>query len=204
MIKILKVGDLRGKPDQMGDRIYSTEGLSPTLAAQRGNNSKGSVLITTGLIQPQSKKLEPKTSQSTIFSLEDSPANHSQSQEKDGGLKIHEALYSFTLPGSSNITRHAISYLKMLKDFSLMTLEELSKPSSPRLLSWGMISNGKCLTARISESPRIGKECSLSDILEEHPDQKYFLSEEATKWVMGRVRSQTHSPQIIIKEQREV
>ncbi len=45
----------------------------------------------------------------------------------------------------------------------------------------GMTSNGKCLTARISESPRIGNECSLSDILEEHVDQKYFLSEKVIK-----------------------
>jgi hypothetical protein len=44
-------------------------------------------------------------------------------------------------------------------------------------MNWGMTANGKCLTAKISESHRIGKECSLSDILEEQVDQKYFLSE---------------------------
>ena len=68
--------------------------------------------------------------------------------------------------------------LKMLKDCYLITVDSLSKPSSPRLMNWGMIVNGKCLTARISESHRIGKECSLSDILEESVDQKYFLSEK--------------------------
>jgi hypothetical protein len=45
-------------------------------------------------------------------------------------------------------------------------------------MNWGMTVNGKCLTARISESHRTGKECSLSDILEEQVDQKYFLSEK--------------------------
>jgi hypothetical protein len=53
-----------------------------------------------------------------------------------------------------------------------------STQSSPRLMNWGMTVNGKCLTAKISESHRTGKECSLSDILEEQVDQKYFLSED--------------------------
>jgi hypothetical protein len=52
-------------------------------------------------------------------------------------------------------------------------------------MSWGMTSNGKCLTARITESPRTGKECSLSDILEEHVDQKYFLSEKAVAGILN-------------------
>src|SRR3990167_2414443 len=50
--------------------------------------------------------------------------------------------------------------------------------------TWGMSLNGRYLTARISESPRIGKECSLSDILEEQIDQKYFLSEKVVNNLM--------------------
>jgi len=42
-------------------------------------------------------------------------------------------------------------------------LEQLKEELSPRLMNWGMTVNGKCLTAKISVSPRIGKECSLSD-----------------------------------------
>lgn len=45
--------------------------------------------------------------------------------------------------------------------------------------------NGKCLTANISEFHRIGKECSLSDILEESVDEKYFLSEHTVKRLMS-------------------
>lgn len=56
---------------------------------------------------------------------------------------------------------------------------------SKRLMSWGMTANGKCLTAKITESPRIESECSLSDILEEHPDQKYFLSPIATQKLLN-------------------
>jgi site-specific DNA-cytosine methylase len=41
-----------------------------------------------------------------------------------------------------------------------------------------MTVNGKCLTANIMEYPKIGRECSLLDILEDNVDQKYFLSEK--------------------------
>ena len=57
-------------------------------------------------------------------------------------------------------------------------------PSSPRLMKWGMTSNGKCLTAKITEYHKTGNECSLSDILEEQVDQKYFLSSERMKILM--------------------
>ena len=51
-----------------------------------------------------------------------------------------------------------------------------SKLSSRQWQNWGTLWNGKCLTADISESRIIEKECSLLDILEENPDEKYFLS----------------------------
>ena len=44
-------------------------------------------------------------------------------------------------------------------------------------LKWphlGTISNGNCSIPKISPSPRIGKECSLSDILEDSVPEKYF------------------------------
>ena len=47
--------------------------------------------------------------------------------------------------------------------------------------------NGRYLTAKISESPRIGKECSLSDILEEEVEDKYFLSHEMSQKLMHDV-----------------
>lgn len=60
-----------------------------------------------------------------------------------------------------------------------------SRQSSERWCSLGMAWNGKCLTANISEFHRIGKECSLSDILEESVDEKYFLSEHTVKRLMS-------------------
>ena len=51
-------------------------------------------------------------------------------------------------------------------------------PSSVRYLNWGIMSNGKCLTARISESPSQGSGCILSDILMEDVPEKYYLSQK--------------------------
>ena len=50
-----------------------------------------------------------------------------------------------------------------------------------RWMNSGMMWNGKCLTAKISEYHKTGNVCSLSDILEENVDEKFFLSEEKTK-----------------------
>lgn len=60
-----------------------------------------------------------------------------------------------------------------------------SRQSSERWNSLGMAWNGKCLTANISEFHNIGSECSLSDILEESVDEKYFLSEQTVKRLMS-------------------
>jgi hypothetical protein len=51
-----------------------------------------------------------------------------------------------------------------------------------------MTSNGNVLTARISESHRIGNEYLLSEILEENPDPKYFLSDGALERMQSRAK----------------
>ena len=56
---------------------------------------------------------------------------------------------------------------KMSKDFSTTMAEEPSEQSSEQWMSWGTMQNGRYLTANTLESPKIGKECSLSDILEQ-------------------------------------
>lgn len=48
-------------------------------------------------------------------------------------------------------------------------------------MRWGMMRNGRCLTASALESRRTGSASSLSDILEASPGEKYFLSERALK-----------------------
>ena len=54
-------------------------------------------------------------------------------------------------------------------------------PSYIRFMNWGIMWNGKCLTARISESLSPEKECILSDILMKDVPEKYYLSPEQTR-----------------------
>ena len=48
--------------------------------------------------------------------------------------------------------------------------------SSPRFMTWGIMSNGLCLTANILESLNQGEGFSLSDILIPDAPGKYYLS----------------------------
>src|SRR3990167_2997288 len=97
------------------------------------------------------------------LSVEDSLAKVSALLEKEGDLTIQEARYSLTLLESLGLKDLGYYSLRTSKVSSLTMGVEPLIPSSEHLMSWGMTVNGKCLTARISESPRIGKECSLSD-----------------------------------------
>lgn len=60
-----------------------------------------------------------------------------------------------------------------------------SRQSSEQWQSWGIAWNGKCLTAKISECHKIESEYSLSDILEDQVDEKYFLSSETVKRLLN-------------------
>ena len=75
---------------------------------------------------------------------------------------------------------HCFSW-KTFRDCYRMTAAGRFLPSSPRLLNWGMISNGACTTARFSESPKNGVVCILSDILEKDVPEGYFLSNAAIR-----------------------
>ena len=136
-----------------------------------------------------------------IYSLADSLVSHFLSLENEGDLMIPEGQSSLNWREYSKLNNLDYSSLKMLKGFSAMMVENLLAPSSKRLMSWGMTSNGKCLTARITESPRTGNASSLSDILEEQPDQKYFLSDTITKRLMSyRDNIQTPLPPVITED----
>lgn len=136
-----------------------------------------------------SQKSTPKNSQTLTCLSEDFLAKVSALLANAGDSQIPEGHSFLTSLGFSKKNNQDCVYWKTSKDFYLMTTETLSKQSSPRLQNWGMISNGRCVTARISESHKIGKECSLLDILEEHPDQKYFLSKKATQKILKNLRT---------------
>ena len=77
---------------------------------------------------------------------------------------------------------------KTFKASLAMTEEELSRSSFNRWMNWGTGSSGKFLTANISGFPRIGNECSLSDILEEEVPDQYFLSEKFIKTILRELK----------------
>ena len=68
-----------------------------------------------------------------------------------------------------------------------MTGARRLKPSTPRLLKWGIILNGVCITADISESPSSDGACILSDILIPDVPDKYFLSAAAMRRISGNL-----------------
>lgn len=73
----------------------------------------------------------------------------------------------------------SIFCLRTCRGYSLTKGGKLSSLSSPRLGNWGILLNGVLLTAQTSVSPKIGSECTLSDILIADCPAKYILSEKA-------------------------
>lgn len=103
----------------------------------------------------------------------------SQLLESDEVSKTQEALFS--LKSCDLLKSDTLQYYspKTLQDFSITKKDAPSKSSSKRWQSWGILSNGKCLTAKISECHKTGEGSSLLDILEKEVDEKYFLSQIA-------------------------
>ena len=101
--------------------------------------------------------------------------------ETDEALKMHEGLYF--LKSCDLLKKDTLRYYspKMLRGYLTTGMESHLMSSSTQWQNWGILSNGKCLTADISESRRIERECSLSDILETNADEKYFLSQQTVQ-----------------------
>ena len=135
------------------------------------------------------QRLIPEPSQTLTSWLEDFLAKRSAWLASDEDLTIQEE-HSFLISQGFSITKDPeIFYLKTLKVYYLMTAAKLSRQCLRFSPTWGMSLNGRYLTAKISESPRIGKECSLSDILEEEVDDKYFLSDDMAQKLMSNEKT---------------
>lgn len=68
--------------------------------------------------------------------------------------------------------------MRTLRECYQATEDLTSLPFCLKWTNWGTIANGLLSTASITEYPRTGKECTLSDILEPKVSEKYFLSAE--------------------------
>ena len=120
--------------------------------------------------------LIPENSRTSTSCAEGFPARHFLRLAEDEALKMPEALSSLRLPGWLKQSGLRICSLKTCPDCFRMTKDGRFLPSLPHFCSWGIASNGWCLTAPISESPRQEEGCSLSDILIPDAPEKYFLS----------------------------
>ena len=131
-----------------------------------------------------------QTFQTPTSSLEDSLVRLFQSQgsAQDSPWRTPEGLSLLRCLDSLGIKEYRTSSLRMSKDSSITTEDAPSKSSSRSWMAWGMTLNGSCLTAKILESRNTENAFSLSQILEENPDQKYFLSEEQTTKMLSRQR----------------
>ena len=139
-------------------------------------------------------KLIPENSPTLTSWLGDFLARHSALRESVEDLTIQEEHSFLTSQGFVQKKDPDIWYLKTLKVCYLMTKEKLSRQSLGFSPVWGIELNGRYLTARISEFPRIGKECSLSDILETGVPEKYFLSPAQTQKVLSSQGKISHMP----------
>ena len=127
-------------------------------------------------------------------------AKHFQSLER-GSVSRTRAVRSFLkLRGLFGQNNHVFFCLKTSKGFYHTTTGAHSTLSSSPLMNWGTTFNGKCLTARISGFRKTASGCSLSDILEEHPDRKYFLSEKMQRYLIERANQNKdgHKPKFHI------
>ena len=124
-----------------------------------------------------------RTYQKTLTSfVEDFPVKHFQSQDYEKALMIQEVRYFLKLHGFSDITKSVetqstILYSKMLKVYLATKMDEHLLLSTEFLPTLVIPLSANCLILA-GFSPKIESGFTLSDILEENVDQKYFLSEK--------------------------
>ena len=183
---------------------YSHQRRLVCIPTNTTNTPTASIKNTTkGAMTEISEQLKLVKYQTTTCLSGDFLARLSVWLEKGEDLKILEELYSLKLLGSPNKSNHAFYCLRMSKDYYHTTQATHLKPSSGRLMNWGMTANGKCLTAKISQCHKTENECSLSDILEERVDQKYFLSEEATQTILKKSQKEFQMPKEYTQQNKQ-
>ena len=201
-----KVGEIGKWQTQ---RAYYTEGDSPSIQTPTGGghiplSALGVMTMTstpakstesTGTMEHSMKETSEQLmlipSQNKTYSVRDFLARASALLESGEDSAILEAHYSLKYAECYGLKDLECYSLRTSKDCSPMTEAKPFNAYLNRWMNWGMTVNGKCLTARTSESRRIEKECSLSGILEAKPDAKYFLSAKQAEYIHKQVLSQS-------------
>ena len=135
-----------------------------------------------------------RTCRTSTCSAEDSPARRFQMLASDGALPTPEALSSLRLPAWLKPSDLRICCLRMFPAFYRMITGKPLRSSSPHWMTWGIMSNGLCLTANILESPNPENGCSLSDILIHDAPEKYYLSSEQVERLLYKSSADRKAP----------
>ena len=135
---------------------------------------------------PTQEPLTPKNSPTSTSCAEASPARRFLQLAGGKDLKMQEVLSSLNWPEWLKRRGLCIFFLKTCLGSFRMTEAGRLASSSPRFMTWGIMSNGLCLTANILESRNQDGGCSLSDILIPDAPEKYFLSLEQMKKLLYR------------------
>ena len=122
---------------------------------------------------------------STLFA-EDSLVKLFHSLDKGQVSTMQGEHFSLRLLESQPLKDLHIFSLKTFPVCCRTTTAKRLQPSSARFLSWGTMSAGKCLTARISVFPNPGRECILSDILETNVPDKYYTSQSQMEKILSK------------------
>ena len=132
-------------------------------------------------------------------------SSHFQSAAEDSALLIQEALSfmrssEWLKPGDL-----LIFSLKTSRGYSITKGGKLSELSSPKFMSWGIVLNGVCVTARISASRNSEGGYTLSDFLIADCPEKYFLSPKAVQRLLSKLYPEDKdSVSTALKEQAHV
>ena len=185
-------------------RIHSDRGIQPALSSQE-TQGRYYVLVSPKSTNTPSQSINTITNHTKTMATsrlstgiqfptltllsEEARAKTSVWLEKARDSLVLGQDYSLSSSGVLKKSNLQILSGKMLKELYLAvadgTLPE-SKLSSPKL---AMMSSGKFLTPKTSEFPKTVKESSLSDILEENPNQKYFLSPQVARRLLTTAQS---------------
>src|SRR3989304_3081383 len=136
--------------------------------------------------QSKSGEMQPRSTQpnflTSISSVRDFLASLFQSLERGEDSMMQEVQCFLKLQESLKKNGLRFFSLKTLQGFSLTTKGKRSEQSFQPLMNWGMMQNGKCLTADILFH-RQENVSSLLDILEANPESKYYLSEKYMEYL---------------------
>ena len=164
---------------QIDNLLVFTQTNGTNMQIQYTENTMENVMTET------SEQYQAQTSPTTTYSLVDFHARLSAWQENGGDLMTPEGHSFLKSLGFSETKDPDILFSKTSKVYLVTTLAKLSRQYLGFSPTLGMECSGRYLIQKTSVSPKTGSGSSLSDILEEHPDQKYFLSEALTRKLLA-------------------